>query len=245
MTKMIAELGENPEMQAQFEAMMHELVAAGAAPTDQEAAEHIRAASDSAPKDPDLLQGKGPAAAEARKRDETFQDTIRKTMERMQQSSDTATAASSNPQSAEDELLAQMMRDLQAGGGGAGGEEDFNSMIMSMMTQLTNKEILYEPMKELHDKFPDWMEKNKDKEKKEDLERYQEQQKLVAEIVATFEKKGYSDDNEADRDYIIQRMQKVCGRRETAMHSISQLNPANLGSHPDASGRFSAARPCW
>jgi len=81
-----------------------------------------------------------------------------------------------------------------------------------MMTQLTNKEILYEPMKELHDKFPAWMAKQeggKGEVGKEDMARYVEQQRLVGEIVARFETKGYRDENEGDREYIVERMQKV------------------------------------
>ena len=106
-------------------------------------------------------------------------------------------------------MMAQLMKELQAGGGG-GGEEDFNKMLMGMMAQLTNKDILYEPMKELYDKFPAWMEKNKASTGKEDLARFEEQHSLVKEIVGRFERKGYSDENEDDREYIVERMQKVC-----------------------------------
>ena len=204
-------------MQKQFEDMMQELVAAGAAPTDKEAAEHIRSASESMPVLPgDVEKVKG-AGSGGGKKEEKFQDTIRKTMERMQQSDSTSTAAAgaSSASSTEEELLAQMMKELSSssgdggGGGGEGGEEDFNSMLMSMMTQLTNKEILYEPMKELNDKFPAWMEANKGKTKKEDWERYEEQQRLVGEIVGRFERESYTDESEGDREFIVERMQKV------------------------------------
>jgi peroxin-19 len=78
------------------------------------------------------------------------------------------------------------------------------------MEQLTNREILYEPMKELNDKFPKWMEENSNKVEADDLKRYQEQQVLVKEITERFERKGYSDNNAGDREYIVERMQKVC-----------------------------------
>ena len=84
-------------------------------------------------------------------------------------------------------------------------------MLMGMMEQLTNKEILYEPMKELRDKFPEWMSKNRASTAPDDLKRYEEQQRVVGEIVARFEKKGYSDDNVADREFIVDRMQQVTG----------------------------------
>jgi peroxin-19 len=131
-------------------------------------------------------------------------------MERMQ-ASDTSTSAhtaAAASSSAEDDMMAQLMKELQSGGGGR--EEDFNKMLMGMMAQLTNKDILYEPMKELHDKFPAWMEKNRASTGKEDLERFEEQHRLVREIVGRFERKGYSDEDEDDREYIVERMQKVC-----------------------------------
>lgn len=213
MSNLIGELDSNPDMQAEFEKMMQELIAAGAAGTDQAAGEHLKKAAEvaqavpedgSKPKTAATSSGKkGAAAGQA-----DFQDTIRKTMERMQASDSTAKqSTSAAPGSAEDDLLAQMMKELTESG--EGGEESFNAMLMNMMAHLTNKEILYDPMKELHEKYPGYLEKNAGKLKKEELERYQEQQTLVKEIVERFERKGYSDDNEDDREYIVERMQKV------------------------------------
>jgi peroxin-19 len=208
MDSLINELGSNPEMQKQFEDMMAELIAAGAAPTQDQAAEHVKRASENMPEIPDESVKKG---ASSSKKEDSFQDTIRKTMERMQASDTTAkTATASGAEKSEDEMFAEMLKQLGAGGeGGMGGEEDFNSMLLSMMSQLTNKEILYDPMKELHEKFPAWMEAHQESEKADDLQRYREQQRLVGEIVARFERSGYSDDNEQDREYIVERMQKV------------------------------------
>jgi peroxin-19 len=141
--------------------------------------------------------------------DESFQETIQKTMERMQASGDKAKAAAVEDDS--DDILTELMKQMGAGAlGGEGSEEDFSKMLLGMMEQLTNKEILYEPMKELDDKFPDWMEKNKDTTPEEDMKRYKEQQIVVREIVGKFEAKGYADSNAADREYIVERMQKVC-----------------------------------
>lgn len=107
-----------------------------------------------------------------------------------------------------------MLKAMQASGfggeNGEGSEEDFSKMLLGMMEQLTNKEILYEPMKELHDKFPEWMVKNEGTVKEEDMKRYKEQQVYVKEIVERFERVGYSDENVGDREYIVERMQKVC-----------------------------------
>lgn len=140
--------------------------------------------------------------------DASFQETIRRTMARMQESGQQATAAAT-AEGSEDDFIAEMIKAMKDIPGDGGNEEDFSKMLMGMMEQLTNKDILYEPMKELNDKFPGWMEKNKDTVAKDDLKRFQEQQVLVAEMVAKFEEPSYADSNAADREYIVDRMQKV------------------------------------
>lgn len=226
MQNLMGELGENPEMQAQFEQMMQELIAAGATGDDKEAGQHLKEAAGAVPKAPATAEGGGKKTAEGKGGSGSggggdFNETIRRTMERMQASGDAATAASASGGgggaggTSEEDLLAQMMRELQGGGEG-GGEEDFNKMLMSMMTQLTNKEILYEPMKELDDKFPAWLRQHEGSGEvaAEDMARYREQRRLVGEIVGRFERPGYRDENEGDWEFIVERMQKVsfgCG----------------------------------
>ncbi|KAF2184267.1 Pex19-domain-containing protein [Zopfia rhizophila CBS 207.26] len=173
------------------------------------------------------------AAATAEKAEQSFQETIRRTMERMQESGDQASAAAASADN--DDLLAQMLKEMENGGfGGEGSDEDFSKILMGMMEQLTNKEILYEPMKELNDKFPKWMEENKEKVPKDDLTRYEEQQTLVREIMGRFERSGYSDSNAADREYIVERMQKMqaagspppdlVGNMDAAQEALTELD---------------------
>ncbi|KAI9642797.1 Peroxisome chaperone and import receptor [Ciborinia camelliae] len=196
MAELMGELETSPEMHAQFESMLKEmggLGETGPAPPPP-----------SAPK-PGSSKSKASAGAAG---EESFQETIKKTMERMQASGDQATAAAVEDNS--DDLLAEMMKAMQAGGmDGEGSEEDFSKMLLGMMEQLTNKEILYEPMKELDDKFPAWLEKNSASTPADDLKRYKEQQVFVREIVARFEQKTYKDENASDREYIVERMQKM------------------------------------
>ncbi len=185
-------------MQSQFENMLKEL---GAAAAFEETAGLPKG---QAQKGTTTSKAGLPAAS-----DESFQETIKKTMERMQASGEQATAAAAADDSGD--ILAELMKQMQAGAGleAEGSDEDFSKMLLGMMEQLTNKEILYEPMKELDDKFPAWMEKNKTSVPKEHMKRYEEQQKVVREIVAKFEEKTYADSNVADREYIVDRMQKV------------------------------------
>lgn len=198
-------------MQAQFESIFKELGAAaaasgaGAGPADPLTA----SAQPSIPRGGAANPASSSAGASASAGEASFQETIRRTMERMQTSGEQATAAAAAGGS--DDFMAELLRQMQAGGGdlGEGGEEEFSKMLLGMMEQLTNKDILYEPMKELNDKFPDWMSENRDKISEEDKKRYELQQELVGEIVARFEEPSYSDSNAEHREYIVDRMQKV------------------------------------
>lgn len=185
MAALLGNTDESPEMQRDIEAMMKELGAT--AGSDQ--------------KSDDSRPNEGSS-------DATFQDTIKKTMERMQASGDQASVAADSE--SPENILAQLLKEMPEGGEDIpADEEGFNKMLLGMMEQLTNKEILYEPMKELYDKFPGWFKANKDKTKAQDLQRYEEQHRLVKEIVAKFERKDYSDQNSTDREFIVDRMQKV------------------------------------
>ena len=228
MAALLGNVDETPEMRKEIENMMEEL----------------GAAADSRPSE----------AADRGKKSETqqtlpprveddFQATIRKTMERMQNSGEQASAALAAEDS--DDIVAQMLKEMQSGGlDGAGGEEEFSKMLMGMMEQLTNKEILYEPMKELHNKFPAWMAKNRDKVKKDDLRRYDDQQRLVAEIVGKFEEKGYSDAKAADREYIVERMQQVSWYKPMYDLSLTYVDKMQAAGSPppDLVGDMSAAQ---
>ncbi|KAH8730300.1 Pex19 protein family-domain-containing protein [Phaeosphaeriaceae sp. PMI808] len=169
-----------------------------------------------------ITESQGETAAKAEK---SFQETIKKTMERMQNSGDAAGAAAAS--SSQDDMLAQMLASMENGGfGGEGNDEDFSKILMGMMEQLTNREILYEPMKELNDKFPKWMEDNSAKTGEDDLKRYKEQQVLVKEITERFERKGYSDGNAGDREYIVERMQKMQAAGSPPPDLVGDMNAA-------------------
>lgn len=144
---------------------------------------------------------------------ESFNDAIQRTISRMKESGDKATAAATEDDS--DDLLAQLLKAVESGASGASGagdDGDLSKMFMGMMEQLSNKEMLYEPMKELDTKFGPWIEQNKGKGKvsDEDMARYETQAKIVKEIVAKFEEPGYTDKESKCRDYVWEKMQEVC-----------------------------------
>ena len=85
--------------------------------------------------------------------EQPFQETIRRTIKRMQASGENAKTATAFEDP--DDILAQMLMEMPNGGcDDVSNEERFSKMLMNTMEQLKNKENLYEPVKELHDKFP-------------------------------------------------------------------------------------------
>ena len=222
-------------MQRQFEDLVKEMGGATASATPPGLKDGLPQTTDSST---------GPAFPPGT--EESFQETIRKTMQRMQESGQQATAAATSEGA--DDVLAEMMKQMQGdalGEGPAGSEEDFSKILLGMMEQLTNKDILYEPMKELHEKYPGWMQANRAKTPAGDLQRYEEQQTLVAEIVGKFEEKDYSDSKAEDREFIVERMQKVRSSElmsDTASEADSPQMQA-AGSPPaDLVGDLNAAQ---
>jgi len=139
-----------------------------------------------------------------------FEDTIRRTMELMEDSSAKATHATNEATSkSEEDLLAEMLRALESEGGGEGGDSELSKVFLGMMEQLTNKDMLYEPMKELDEKYPSWLVENKSKLKKDEFARFERQRVIVAQIVAKFEEQGYSDDDPKCREFIWEKMQAM------------------------------------
>ncbi|KAI4212522.1 MAG: hypothetical protein LQ351_004774 [Letrouitia transgressa] len=189
MAALLGEADESPEMKKDIEAIMRELGAAADVNADSEIPNDARDKSAEVP----------------------FDQKIRQTMERIQNSGEQATAAAASQDS--DDLLDHILREMQSGDlGAAGNEEEFSKILTSMMEHLTNKDILYDPMKELHTKFPPWMDQNRANAAPGDLKRYEAQQILVKEIVNKFEEKTYSDSNAKDREYIVERMQQASSR---------------------------------
>lgn len=139
---------------------------------------------------------------------DTFEQTIKKTMDRLKTSDSSATSAAQQSSDTDEDILAALMKAMEQNSGGE-GEGDMSKMLADMMEQLTNKEMLYEPMKELDSKFDPWLQDNGKKISKEDLERYRTQRSVVGEIVQKFEEPGYSDEKPECRDFIWEKMQTV------------------------------------
>ncbi|OIV89305.1 hypothetical protein TanjilG_23719 [Lupinus angustifolius] len=68
------------------------------------------------------------------------------------------------------------------------GSQDMESIVETMMQQLLSKEILHEPMKEIGERYPQWLEEHKATLSKEDYERYSQQHELIKNLNEVYEK---------------------------------------------------------
>jgi peroxin-19 len=82
------------------------------------------------------------------------------------------------------------------------------SIVETMMQQLLSKEILAEPMKEIGERYPKWLEEHKASLSKEEYERYSNQYGLIRNLNEVYEK------DSGNFTKIVELMQKMqdCGQ---------------------------------
>jgi peroxin-19 len=152
----------------------------------------------------------------------SFQDNLRRTMERLQESDEMAGVAATKADAFDGmdmEALKRVFEEMSKGEMGYGeNEEAVNDILRTLLKEMSDKEVLYEPMKELANEYPAWLAANRDNISKDDLKRYEQQYQRVREVVSKYEDKDYRDGDEACRAYIMER--------------IDQMQDA--GSHPEA-----------
>ncbi|WOL10185.1 peroxisome biogenesis protein 19-2 [Canna indica] len=119
------------------------------------------------------------------------------------------------------------------------GSQDMESIVETMMQQLLSKEILHEPMKEIGERYPKWLDEHKSTLKQEEFDRYHRQYELILKLNDVY-------DNEPENfSKIVDLMQKMqeCGQppsdivQELApdldLSSLGNLSPDQLGAAPN------------
>lgn len=96
-----------------------------------------------------------------------------------------------------------MLKELQSGGTDITENERLLKSLVGLMEQLTNKDISFEPMQELYNKFPTWMHKNENSVKLKDLKKYRVKQRPVCAIAEKSKWKEYSYSNRADKEFTV------------------------------------------
>ncbi|KAJ9660285.1 Peroxisome chaperone and import receptor [Neophaeococcomyces mojaviensis] len=176
--------------------------------------------------------------AAAGKTTTSFEDTIRQTMSRLNESDTQAKNASQQSTSkSEEDMLADLLKSLDTGGG-EGDDDGVSKMFLEMMHQLTHKSMLYEPMKDLNDRYPDWLKSHKPpKMKEEDYDRYEKQSVIVRDIVHKYQEPGFKDEDEQCRDFIWNKMQDMQNLGAPPEELVQNPFPGmNFGSLPGLGG---------
>ncbi|XP_066538231.1 peroxisomal biogenesis factor 19 [Hoplias malabaricus] len=168
-----------------------------------------RAMSELAQEEPELLQhfqklseaagrvGTDPASQQE------FTSCLKETLSGLAKNADNLQAAG-----LAGEDLAKTLEGLGLEDGGDGGGDDGNILpiMQSIMQNLLSKDVLYPSLKEITEKYPDWLNSNRESLPPEDLRRYEQQYKIMGEICAQFERDS---DTASSFENVLELMQKL------------------------------------
>lgn len=132
---------------------------------------------------------------------ENLDSVVKETMERLKKSGQSIDEqlkndpTSSNPE----DMLTQLLAGL---GSGADGDFDMSKLLADMLEQLSSKDVLFEPIKDLNTKFPPYLKENEGTLSAEDHARFTKQYEITNEILAVFDEPSYDNDNLEHRERI-------------------------------------------
>jgi len=158
-----------------------------------------------------------PSATNKGKKTTTFQDTISEAVNNLKTSSDKVEAEVSEANNDVMEKLLKQMEGLV--------DEDFCDILSGVIDQLMSKELLYDSMKDLSDRYPSWIEENKNKLTKKEIDNYKNQYKCCKEIVDIFEKYDTNEISKEDNKRVSELMQKMQGYGNPPSEILKELAP--------------------
>eukprot|EP00946_MAST-07B_sp_MAST-7B-sp1_P000169 g169.t1 len=103
-----------------------------------------------------------------------------------------------------EEMMNQMMKEFEK----LGEKEDFQDIMDGMMRQLLSRDVMYDPMKQITAKFPEWLAEHEDSLPPEDYERYGRMYQYFQKIVAVYE----SEPNNHQRLMELMQDMQECGQ---------------------------------
>ncbi|KAH9072839.1 Pex19-domain-containing protein [Lactarius deliciosus] len=157
--------------------------------------------------------------------EDAFQKNVKEAMERLRKSDTDLQADASAPPA--DELSA-----ILGSLGEFGDDESIQNLLEGMMGQLMGKDVLYDPLKELNDKFPSYLSSNEDKLSPSDLARYRAQHTCASKIVAIFEDSKYRDDDPKTAADVVTLMTEMQEHGAPPAEIMGEL-PPGLELGPD------------
>lgn len=136
-----------------------------------------------------------------------FEYVMKETMERLKKSGskidEQAKSGAFGGGGSPEDMILQLLS-------GMGGDDmDVSKLLVDMLEQLSSKEVLYEPIKDLNTKFPAYLEENKDKLNQDKLHNYNQQYEMTAEILKVFDAPDYNDDDKQKREKVNLLLEKL------------------------------------
>lgn len=114
----------------------------------------------------------------------------------------------------------------------SGENNAFLPFMQTMMQSLLSAEVLLPSLKDLTDKYPDWLRQNGDKVPKEDKERYEKQLKLMEDVCRELEKEKPDDPADVKRarfQTVLEMMQSMQDLGQPPADLVGDLGgPGNL-----------------
>uniref|UniRef100_A0A0N5BY26 Peroxin-19 n=1 Tax=Strongyloides papillosus TaxID=174720 RepID=A0A0N5BY26_STREA len=106
--------------------------------------------------------------------------------------------------------------------------KNFTEMLME---EMTNKETMYPPIKEMRDKFPQFLEEKNSTLSEEELKKYKKQQEIVEKICVEFERENYDENDEDQKGERIIFLTKMFNELHSYGFVPQELSPniENLG----------------
>ncbi|XP_045592503.1 peroxisomal biogenesis factor 19 [Procambarus clarkii] len=116
----------------------------------------------------------------------------------------------------------------------AGGEEAEGALgglfplMQVMLENILSKEVLYSPMKEIVDKYPDWLADHRSTLSEEDFTRYNKQYDIMKQVVELYEEEQEDDTDEIKGqrfERIMQSMQKLQEMGQPPQELVGEMGP--------------------
>ncbi|KAJ3017047.1 UNVERIFIED_CONTAM: hypothetical protein HDU68_011881 [Siphonaria sp. JEL0065] len=134
------------------------------------------------------------------------------------------------------EDIEAMMKELEIMMGSA----EFEDMFGNVMGQLMNRDLLYEPMKDLAAKYPEYLQENKDSISAEDYQRFTSQHQIVVHIMKVYDDESVTGDEEQKQvGDLMQKMQELGNPPDGIMQDLTpgmEMGPDGLPKFPGLSG---------
>ncbi|OBZ86849.1 Peroxisome biogenesis protein 19-1 [Choanephora cucurbitarum] len=158
----------------------------------------------------------------------SFQETIGKTMNKLKDSS--KEIDSSMAEESEDAFMAELMKQMES----LADNGEFEGVLEGMMSQLMSKDLLYEPMKDLSQKYPAWLETHEATTEKAELEKYRQQYTICQQIVAKYEASDFDEKNEAQSKEIMDLMTKMQELGQPPAELLDEMAPGMNFGNPES-----------